>query len=97
MSRSRITIDRRALDVLLNGPEIVALKQRAGEKVAERWRHNVDDITFATDESIGVETRGTDVDVVAEGAESAWVFREFGTYSQRADRPGRRALRESGE
>lgn len=91
----RIYIDDKALDSLLNGRVTAQLKQHIGNKVAQKWRDNIHDITHATDDSIDVETKGNKVEVVAQGPESAWVFREFGTSTQRADRSGRRALRES--
>lgn len=85
-----------AIDQILAGPDSIAQKKKQARKIADAWRDNIHDDTGATDNSIDVEQRGTEVIVSADTArdpESAWIFREYGTYSQPATHPGRRSIR----
>lgn len=85
-----------AISVILRGPESVAQRKRDARKIAEAWKANIRNDTGATDNSIDVEQRGDDIIVSADTSrdpESAWIFREYGTSSQPATHPGRRAIR----
>lgn len=83
-----------SIDVILRGPESMAQKRHQAEKIKRAWQDGINDDTGATDDSIHVEQRGTEVLIVADsGSESAWLYREYGTYDQKATHPGRRAIR----
>lgn len=96
MSGANIEIFPGAISKILEGPESIAQKKRQAQKIKRAWQDNIHDDSGATDRSIDVEQRGFDIIVAADSSrdpDSAWVYREFGTYDQKATHPGRRAIR----
>lgn len=96
MSSSHFEMHPGAIETILNGPESIAQKKRQAQKIKAAWQGNIHRITGATDESIDVDVRGTEVVVEADTSrnpESAWAYLEYGTSDMRAQSPGRRAIR----
>lgn len=96
MSNFQFMITPGGLESILNGQESLAQRKRQAQKIKAAWRDNIHNLTGATDESIDVDVRGTEVIVSADtnrNPESAWAYLEYGTSKMRAQAPGRRAIR----
>jgi len=94
--RVTFTIHPGAVERILRGPQSVAQKRKQGKRIGDAWRGNIHRITGATDRSIDVEQRGSEVIVSADATrdpETAWPYLEYGTSKMRAQAPGRRAIR----
>lgn len=97
MATSHFEINPGAIDSILRGPQSMAQKRKQANDIAEAWKANINRDTGATDNSIAVEQDGQDMIVSADATrepETAWVYREYGTSTQPAQAPARRAIRE---
>lgn len=96
MPSARFTVTPGAIERILRGPQSRGMKRSQAEKIAAKWKSNINRVTGATDRSIGVEEDGDGFIVSADNSrdpESAWSWLEYGTSKMRAQAPGRRSIR----